>query len=98
MLTDIFAVSSLSAIFLLLWGVSILQLFCWLSSPLAHIVDFQIASFRDISLDKQHAPKLQTFDIVLGTLYLVSCVIEALGIVAAVTVSLVPAHSFSCAF
>jgi len=54
--------SSLSAIFLLLWG---------------------IASFRDISIDKQHAPKLQTFDIVLGTLYIASFVIEVLGIVAA---------------
>ncbi|KLO09989.1 hypothetical protein SCHPADRAFT_800499, partial [Schizopora paradoxa] len=54
--------SSVSAIFLLLWG---------------------IACFRDISIDKKNAPKLQTFDIVLGILYLVSCVIEVLGIGAA---------------
>ena len=46
----------------------------------------QIACFRDISIDKKNAPRLQTFDIVLGILYLVSCVIEVLGIVAALMV------------
>ncbi len=47
---------------------------------------FQIACFRDISIDKKDAPKLQTFDIVLGALYLVSFVIEVLGIGAAAVV------------
>ena len=46
----------------------------------------QIACFRDISIDRKNAPRLQTFDIVLGILYLVSCVIEVLGIVAALMV------------
>lgn len=43
----------------------------------------QIASFRDISIDKDHAVKLEIFDIVLGALYMVAFAIELLGLIGA---------------
>jgi len=45
-----------------------------------------ISSFQDMNLDKDnHFPKLATFSIVLGVMYMISCVIEVFGTVAAVT-------------
>jgi len=38
-----------------------------------------VASFRDITVDKQHATKLAVFDIVLGALYMATFAIELLG-------------------
>ncbi|THH04075.1 hypothetical protein EW145_g5792 [Phellinidium pouzarii] len=43
-----------------------------------------IASFRDISIDKEHAAKLEVFDIVLGSLYMATFAIELFGLAAAV--------------
>ncbi|EJD01846.1 uncharacterized protein FOMMEDRAFT_20621 [Fomitiporia mediterranea MF3/22] len=42
-----------------------------------------IASFRDISVDNDHAAKLEVFDIVLGSLYMATFVIELFGLAAA---------------
>jgi len=45
-----------------------------------------ISEFQDINIDKgQHLSKLATFDIVLGVMYMIVCVIEIFGIVAGVT-------------
>lgn len=41
-----------------------------------------ISMFRDISIDKQHAVRLEVFDIVLGILYMVIFVIELFGLAA----------------
>nr|VWP02409.1 MDR efflux pump ABC3 [Ganoderma boninense] len=56
-----------------------------------------IPAFQDISEDKDHGqPKFATFDIVLGVIYIVSCAIEAFGVLAATTqrVVLVRAYAF----
>ena len=42
--------------------------------------------FRDISIDKQHAAKLEVFDIVLGSLYMACFVVELFGLAAALMV------------
>lgn len=42
-----------------------------------------IASFEDISVDKQHATRLQVFDIVLGSLYMGALAVELLGMAGA---------------
>ncbi|KAI0772913.1 hypothetical protein BD413DRAFT_36956 [Trametes elegans] len=45
-----------------------------------------IPSFQDINEDKANGqPKFAAFDIVLGTIYSVACVIEVLGVIAAAT-------------
>lgn len=43
----------------------------------------QISALRDISTDNHDAPKLAVFDIVLGTLYLVTFGLELIGFVGA---------------
>ncbi|KAH8112803.1 hypothetical protein DFH11DRAFT_1604030 [Phellopilus nigrolimitatus] len=43
-----------------------------------------VASFRDISVDKDHAAKLEVFDIVLGTMYMVAFAVEFFGMTAAI--------------
>lgn len=52
----------------------------------------QISAFRDITIDKNHAVRLEVFDIVLGVLYMVIVVIEAFGLLAAFLVR-VSVHS-----
>jgi len=42
-----------------------------------------ISSFRDISIDKNHATRLEVFDIVLGSLYMATFTIELFGLVSA---------------
>lgn len=46
----------------------------------------QIASFKDISVDKGNAPKLQIFDIVLGALYMAALAVELIGLLGAALV------------
>ena len=58
-----------------------------LKRPLYRLTRFlQIAAFRDISIDKNNAPKLQVFDIVLGSLYMAAVAVELLGLLGAILV------------
>jgi len=54
-----------------------------------------IGAFQDISVDKDHAPRLQTFDIVLGSLYIGTCVLELFGVIAAFLRSLPLVRTYS---
>ncbi|TDL27908.1 hypothetical protein BD410DRAFT_761125 [Rickenella mellea] len=64
--------SSLRPVIMTIGVISALYAFLWAG-----------ASFRDISVDKSNAPRLQVFDIVLGSLYLFIGCIELFGTVAA---------------
>jgi len=60
-----------------------------------------ISSFQDVNLDKDNNfPKLATYSIVLGAMYMLTCVIEVFGIFAAVTqrLPLVKAYAMASVF